>query len=126
MVNDSRIVPVQRIDYLSLLGTVLNYSALAAGGDAITVLAAGDVEGTFVLDTEGDAGTVLCNQPVKTLAIDSDTTAATVIFVAAYDFGGITLAGAEVEATVKADGITTYAAVLADGAVTVTALTPGA
>lgn len=115
MINDERIVPIQKCDFLSMIGIVLGIH-----GTSYSVAKASDVEGAFAVS---DDGTYLCNQPVKTLAITAD--AATIYFVADYHFEGITLDGEAVTAGVKADGITLYKAVLATGVVTVTAVTPG-
>lgn len=114
MINTNRIVPIQKTDLLTLFGGIL-----AVASVSYTVLASADVEGTF---TVGEAGTYLANQPVKTLNFTAAS--GTVYFVAAYDFGGIAINGVAAEATVKNDGATIYKAVLADGAVTVTAVTP--
>lgn len=124
MINNDRIVPVQKIDLLSLVGTVLGLI-----GTSYSVLAASDVEGTFSVTGSGAAGNLLANQPVKTLDFASGVTSGTVYFVAAYDFAGFTVAGAaatiaEGSATVEPDGVTLYKAVLADGSVTITAVTP--
>lgn len=123
MINKDRIVPVQKIDFLSLIGTILTLNSTSYG-----VLAASDVEGTFSVTGSGAAGNKLANQPVKTLDFASGVTSGTVYFVAAFDYAGITVNGSESygdgSATVKPDGITLYKAVLSSGDVTVSAVTP--
>jgi len=124
MINNDRIVPVQKIDLLSLIGTVL-----ALHGTTYAVLAATDVEGDFEITGTGDAGNKLANQPVRSLDFKSGVTAGTVYFVAAYDFEGFKVAGADAtiadgSATVKKDGVSLYKAVLASSEVTITAVTP--
>lgn len=121
MVNTDRIVPIQKIDFLSMIGTVLTIANVSFG-----LIEASDVEGTFSVTGSGAAGNKLANQPVKTLDFASGVTSATVYFVAAYDFAGFTINGAAVTptGTVNPDGITLYKAVLGSGAVTVTAVTP--
>lgn len=118
MVNKDRIVPVEKIDLLSLYGTILKF------GDVSYDLAEStDVKGTFILEANG---TYLANQPVKSLDF-GEATAAMVYLVAAYDFEGFKVAGSAVEAEgdeIKADGATLYEVELADSAVTVTAVTP--
>lgn len=116
MVNNDRIIPIQKIDYLSMIGTVL-----ALAGKSVNVLAPGTITGTFAVTEAGD---YLANQPVQTLDFGAGAASASALFVAGYDFQGITLAGAAVEAEVKPDGVTLYKATLADGAVTVEAITP--
>ena len=119
MINSNRIVPVQKTDLLSLYGTVLNLI-----GTSYTVLQSTDVEGNFAVTASGAAGNKLANQPVKTLDFTSGTTSGTVYFIPAYDFDCFKIAGVKVTATgdVEADGATLYKAVLADSAITVTAL----
>ena len=125
MINNDRIVPVQKIDLISLYGTLLNV-VLSAGGSTLSVLETGDVLGDFEVE---DEGTFLANQPVTTLDFASGVSSGTVYFVAAYDYAGITVAGAaatiaEGSATVQPDGATLYAATLSSGSVTVSAITP--
>ena len=124
MINNDRIVPVEKTDFLSLIGTVL-----ALGGTSYAILASEDVEGTFSVK---GSGTKLANQPVKTLDYASGVTSGTIYFVAAYDFAGITVAGSAApfadghldNEDVLKDGITLYKAVLASGTVTLDAVTP--
>lgn len=127
MVNNDRIVPIQKMDLLTMLGTVLVIASVS-----YTVLASADVEGGFSVTGTGDAGNLLANQPVKTLDFVSGVTAGTVYFVADYGFEGIKVAGAAATisdsgialADVKKDGVTVYKAVLATGEVTITAVSP--
>jgi len=123
MINTDRIVPVQKIDLLSLIGTVLGLI-----GTSYTVLEATTIEGAFSVTGSGAAGNKLANQPVQTLDFATGVTTATVYFVAAYDFAGITINRAAVTptgATVQPDGVTLYKAVLSGGnAVAITAVTP--
>lgn len=127
MINHSRVVPVQKIDYLSLIGTVL-----ALIGTSYEPLAAETVLGDFLVTGSGAAGNLLADQPVKTLDIGSGVTSATVFFVADYGFDGFTVNGAAASisesglalAAVKKDAITLYKAVYADSAITITAVTP--
>lgn len=124
MVNNDRIVPIQKIDFLSMIGTIL-----ALHGTSFAVISATDVEGDFEVTGSGAAGNKLAGQPVKTLDFKSGVTSGTVYFVPAFDFVGFKVAGTAVEPydgsdTVKADGITLYKAVLGSGHVTITAVTP--
>lgn len=124
MINNDRIVPVQKIDLLTLIGTILGLN-----GTSYSVLAAQTVEGAFSVTGSGDAGNKLANQPVQSLDFASGVTAGVVYFVAAYDYAGITVAGAaatyaEGSATVIPDGVTLYKATLSSGSVTVAAVSP--
>lgn len=124
MINNDRIVPIQKMDLLTMVGTILSLI-----GTSYTVLAASTIEGAFSVTGTGAAGNKLANQPVQTLDFASGVTGGTVYFVPAYDYAGITVAGAaatiaEGSATVNPDGVTVYKAVLADSAVTITAVSP--
>lgn len=124
MINKDRIVPVQKIDLLSLIGTVLGLI-----GTSYAVIQSSTVEGDFTVTGSGAAGNKLCNQPVKTLNFASGVTSGTVYFVAAYDYEGIQVNGsaatiADGSVTVNPDGVTLYKAVLGSGEVTITAVTP--
>lgn len=124
MINNDRIVPVQKIDLLSLFGTILGLN-----NTSYSVLASTDVEGDYSVTGSGSAGTFLANQPVKSLDFASGVTGATVYFVADYNYAGITVAGAAAtygsgSADVVADGVSLYKAVLASGEVTVSVITP--
>lgn len=127
MINNDRIVPIQKIDFLSLVGTILGI-----GGTSYAVLEASTTEGAFSVTGSGAAGTKLANQPVQTLDFATGVTGGTVYFVPAYDFAGISVAGAAPTFAdgslenddIAPDGITLYKAVLASGEVTVTAVTP--
>lgn len=124
MINNDRIVPVQKIDLLTLIGTILGLN-----GTSYTVLEASTIEGAFSVTESGDAGNLLANQPVQTLDFADGVTAGVVYFIAAYDFAGITVAGAAAtiadgSAEVQPDGVTLYKAALASGEVTITAVSP--
>ena len=123
MINKDRIVPIQKMDLLTMVGTILNLH-----GTSYAVISS-DVEGNFEVTGSGAAGNKLANQPVKTLDFKSGVTSGTVYFVAAYDFAGIKVAGAAAtiadgSATVNPDGVTVYSAALASGEVTITAVSP--
>ena len=124
MINNERIVPIQKVDYLSMIGTVLTLASVS-----YNVLEASDILGTFSVTGTGAVGTLLANQPVQSLDFASGVTSGTVYFIAAYDFEGFTVAGETAtmgtdSVDVQPDGITLYKAVLGTGEVTVTAITP--
>ena len=125
MINNDRIVPIQKIDFLSLIATVLNLI-----GTSFAKLASKDVLGNFSVTGSGSVGNKLADQPVKTLDFASGVTAGTVYFVPDYAFTTITVNGTESIGDsgldlddVKPDGISLYKAVLATGEVTITAVT---
>lgn len=111
MINTDRIVPITKIDLLSMYGLVLKFAGVNA-----TALQANTIEGDF----SAAAGTYICAQPVK--SFDFTGASGTVYFVADYAYEGFTKSGAAVTVTgdVDADGATLYKAVLASGAVTIT------
>ena len=127
MVNDYRCVPVQKIDLLSLYGTILKIANVS-----FSVKAAKDVVGNFDITGTGSAGTFLANQPAKSIDFKSGVTGATVYFCAAFDFDSILVAGSA--ATISAEGValkdvvrdgaTLYTATLSSGTVTIAAVTP--
>lgn len=131
MVNNDRIVPIQKIDLLSMYGTILTFIHLLQS-NTLNILAASSVEGDFSVTGSGSAGSFLANQPVKTLDFPEAVTGATVYFVPAYDFSAITVAGAAATigdsgialADIQPDGVTLYGAVLSSGEVNIMALTP--
>ena len=129
MINNDRIVPIQKQDLITMYGTIINLITQSVGEDTIPVLEASTVDGAFSVTGTGDAGVKLANQPVQSLDFASGVTAGTVYFVAAYDFAGITVAGAaatfaEGSATVNPDGATLYTATLDSGTVTIAAVSP--
>ena len=127
MVNTDRIVPITKIDYLSMIGT-----AMKLASTSFSVLAASDVEGTFTVTGTGAAGNKLANQPAKSIDFAAGVTSGTVYFVASNDFTGITVAGSAATidtegvalANVAKDGVSLYTAALSSGTVTITAVTP--
>ena len=127
MVNNDRIVPIQKIDYLSMIGTILTLN-----NTSFSVIAPTTIEGAFSVTGTGAAGNKLANQPVQSLDFVSGVTGGTVYFVPAYDFDTITVAGSAATiddaglalADIKPDGITLYKAVLSSGEVTISAVTP--
>ena len=116
MINTDRIVPIQTIDLLTMYSVILN-----AANKTVTALNAQDTNGTFAISAN-PSGAVLASEPVRTLNFGEGVTAATVYFVAAYEFKGFTINGvAETPtgATITPDARTLYSATLANGAVTI-------
>ncbi len=111
MINADRIVPITKLDLISMYGVILK-----VGSVNVTKLDATDVEGDF----SAAAGTYLCSQPVK--SFDFTGASGTVYFVPAYDFVGFTKSGAAVTVSgdVDPDGASLYSAALSSGTVTIT------
>lgn len=114
MINEDRIVPVQKTDLITLYGTIMKLAGTSvAAAEAVA-------PGVFAL-TSGN-GNLLANEPVKTLDFGEAVTAAVVYFVPSYDYEGFSVAGTAVEtagADVEADGSSLYTATLATGTVTI-------
>ena len=121
MINNDRVVPIQKIDRLSLVGEILKIANVS-----FTKLAASDIDGDFTVTGSGSVGNLLANQPVLTLDFASGVTAAVVYFVADAGFAGFKVAGTAVTptGTVVADGVTLMTATLSGGGVTVASVTP--
>lgn len=114
MINTDRIVPVMATDLLTLYGNILTIA-----GVSVSALQATSV-GVFELTTAA-SGDQLAAEPVETLDFATGVSAATVYFIPALNYSGMTIAGAATTptGTVNADGSTLYKAELADGAVTI-------
>lgn len=114
MINDKRIVPVQATDLLSLISTILAIASVT-----VTKLVASGI-GMFTVSSAATA--LLAAEPAKKINITSAVSAATIYFIADYDFEGIFLNGVDADVTddVSADGRTLHKAVLDTGVVTVT------
>ena len=115
MINEDRIVPVTKIDLISLYGLIF-----IASGETVTALNAAAAQGEF--EQTANSATVLASEPLKSLNFGSSVTAGTVYFVPDYDYSGFSIGGTAkttTGATVKADGRTLYSAVLASGTITV-------
>ena len=113
MINNDRIIPITKVDYLTLISQVLDIASVS-----VTKLAAAGI-GEFEQDT--NSATVLCSEPVKSFDFAATATAGTAYFVPAVDYKGFTTAGSAATtagATVVADGSTLYSATLATGTVT--------
>lgn len=122
MINKDRIVPVTATDLITLYGLILKTDSNNA---QLTALSADTVDGAFTV--KDGAKPLIADEPVRVCNVDataSSVTAATIYFVAAYDFEGFKIDGVDVAVTgdVLADGNTLYKAVLASGAITVTKL----
>lgn len=119
MINTNRIVPVTKIDLLTLYGLILFQNS---DNSSMTKLAASSVEGEFAISS---TGVKLCDQPLKKATFGSSITSGTIYFVPAFDYAGFTKTGATLTVTnptggVVADGHTLYKAVLSTNALTIT------
>ena len=121
MINKDRIVPIEKIDFISMIGTIMTIAGVTYTSGVT------DAEGNLALTGSGDVGNILANQPIITADFAAGVTAGVLYFVPDYKFSGFKVAGVAVEAEgVIPDykGVALYSATLADGAVTVAAVTP--
>ena len=120
MVNADRIVPITKIDYLSLIATVLKIANVSA-----TVIES-DTEGNFSATGTGNVGNLLAAQPVKSFDFASGVTAGVVYFCADYNYQGFSANGVALSATVAPvkDGVSLYTATLSSGTLTIAKVTP--
>lgn len=122
MINKDRIVPIEKIDFLSMIGTVMNLM-----GASNFHVDATDAEGNLTVTGSGDVGTVLANQPLVSANFPAGVTAGVLYFVPDYKFSGFEVAGVAVAAegvTPDYKGVALYKATLSSGTVTVAAVTP--
>ena len=111
MINNNKVVPVEKTDLLTLYGNVLNI----AGKDITAVDEAGVTSGS---------GNMLAKAPVTSFDFGVSVTAAVLYFIPAYDYVGFSIAGTAVvpesgSAVVDTKGVDLYTATLADGKVTI-------
>lgn len=114
MINPDRIVPITKIDRLSLIA-----ETMLLAGTSVTKLDPSDVEGDFAMAS--GSGNKLCSQPLKSLNFGSGVTSAVIYFIPALDYEGFTKTSATLTVTgdVVADGVTLYTATLSTNALTI-------
>ena len=121
MINKDRIVPIEKIDFISMIGTMMTIAAISFTSGVT------DAEGNLTVTGSGDVGNVLANQPITTADFATGVTAGVLYFVPDYKFSGFKVAGVAVEAegvTPDYKGVALYKATLSSGTVTVAAVTP--
>jgi len=115
MINTQRIVPVTKIDLITLYALIMSLA-----GTSYTTIDATDTVGDFEM-TSG-SGNVVASQPVTTFDFATGVSAAVVYFVPSYDYAGFSINGTAVTttgATVAPDGVSLYTATLSSGAVAI-------
>lgn len=114
MINTNRVVPIEVIDYLSLIGVIMKLQG--------TTVAAAEAVSPAVFKLTSGSGNILAAEPVKSLDFGEAVTSAVVYFIPAYDYEGFSIAGTKAEtagAEVEADGRTLYTATLSSGSITI-------
>lgn len=117
MINNDRIVPIQKIDLITMYALILMQASANAN---LAKVSAGNVEGDF--DITAASTPLLADEPVKSVDFASGVSAATLYFVPSMSYEGFTINGLAVIPTgvVEADGASLYKAVLASSAITIT------
>lgn len=120
MINANRIVPIEKVDLISMYGLIL---LQASANSSLEKLAADTIDGQYSVDEASKV--YLADQPVKSLVFGSSITASTIYFVADYEYAGFSKTGATLTVTdptggVLPDGRTLYKAVLSSNALTIT------
>lgn len=114
MINTDRVVPIESVDLLSMIGIIM-----ALDNTSVTKASA-TTTGVFSL-TSG-SGNFLAAEPVKSLNFASAVTSAVVYFIPAFDYEGFSVNGSAVTTSgtaVDADSRSLYTATLSGGAVTI-------
>lgn len=115
MINSDRIVPVTKVDLLTLYGNIMKLAGT-------TVAKLDGAQGIMTVTGSGDVGNKLASEPVKSVNFASGVTAGVVYFIPAYDYAGFSVNGTAVVtagATVDTDGVDLYTATLSSGNVTI-------
>lgn len=115
MINSDRIVPVEKVDLLTLYGNIM----VLAGTSVSKV---DGEQGVISVTGSGDVGNKLASEPVKSVNFASGVTAGVLYFIPAYDYAGFSVNGTAVVtagATVDTDGVTLYTATLSSSTVTI-------
>ena len=119
MVNENRIVPVTKMDLISLFGSVI--SLLYALPDLPSTLQLLGTSEIGVFDITAVGGYLL-TEPAKIINLPASFSDGAVVFIPGYDFEGFTIAG--VKAEYSDEGIipkstpnTLYMATIVDGEV---------
>lgn len=117
MINTNRIVPVTKIDLISLYALIMSLV-----GTSYTTIDATDVNGDF--EMESGSGNVIASQPVTTFDFATGVSSAVIYFVPAFDYVGFSINGTAVtpqpaSVEVAPDGVSLYTATLSGGKVTI-------
>ena len=114
MINSNRIVPVVKVDLLTLYGNIMKLA-----GTSVSDVQAYE---PGVFSVASGSGNKIAAEPVKSFDFASGVSSMTVYFIAAYDYEGFKVHGTAVTtlgADVVADGVTLYTATLSSGDVTI-------
>lgn len=110
MINKDRIIPIQRTDYLSLIGTIfacVGYSQVMSL-TGLDYVKAKNVEGDFELPADASSGTAyILTEPAKSIDVTNLVAGAAYFFVPAYNFEGFSAEVGDAQDIVK-DGVSMY------------------
>ena len=116
MINKDRIVPIMKVDLISMYGLILKQDS---NNSSLAKVSAGNVEGDFAIASASTP--LIADEPVKSVDFASGVSTATLYFVPAMDYEGFSINGSAVTPTgdVVADGCTLYKAALTSSAITI-------
>lgn len=123
MINPNEIVPVTKIDLLSLYYLILSGNSDNEGMGAI--YGENGIGGKFSVSLANSI--CFCAAPAETIDFASGATGAKVYFVPDYNYSGITVDGVQVETTgavVNPNGADLYLAEIGSGTMTIYQITP--
>jgi hypothetical protein len=118
MINQNRVVPVEKADLLSVYYTM--FAIVSENATIDGALAADNANGDFTVSVNSKV--YVASEPVKSVNFAAAATAGTVYFIAGYNYEGFKLSGTATETAgvdVDADSVTLYKAVLSSGTVTI-------
>ena len=123
MINSNEIVPITKIDLLSLYYLIL--SGQSANEDMEAIYGENGIGGKFTVSVAN--ALCFCAAPVESIEFASGATGAKVYFVPDYNYSGITVDGVQVETTgadINANGADLYLAEIGSGTMTIYQVTP--
>lgn len=115
MINSNRIVPVEKVDLITLYGNIM----VLAGTSVAKV---DGEQGVMEVTGSGDVGNKLASEPLKSCNFASGVTAGVVYFIPSYDYVGFAINGTAVVtagAEVDVESVNLYTATLSSSTVTI-------
>lgn len=115
MINSDRIVPVEKVDLITLYGNIM----VLAGTSVAKI---DGEQGVMEVTGSGSVGNKLASEPLKSCNFDDGVTACVVYFIPSYDYVGFSVDGTAVVtagAEVDVESVNLYTATLSSGTVTI-------
>lgn len=115
MINSDRIVPVEKVDLITLYGNIM-----ALAGTSVAKI--DGEQGVMEVTGSGSVGNKLASEPLKSCDFADGVTAGVVYFIPAYDYVGFSIDGTAVVtagAEVDVESVNLYTATLSSSTVTI-------